>query len=233
MTNMTNIQRKSAMKHDSSSSSTGQEKKQLQWKGASRVRPFKMVSDSERDDVWYTQKDYGEFKKERKAAATLASAIGVKSVEETDFVSCRGIEYMVDQTVFKKQVYVTHHARVAVLIAQLKVFEAPDKLNEEPNLVGSEAILRAYATYSTPAQLDASQRACMQWVTSQEDHGQEETREEESSPSTEDDCSCEDDNMTASPISCHVAHCSTRRPVAHHYQRTLPQVKVAVTAPVA
>jgi hypothetical protein len=143
-------------------------KKRVKWSDSCRVRPFRMVSASEQDLCWYGQKDYREFKKERKAAALLAEAIVVEAIEETDFVSCRGIECMVDKEVYEKKVKVQRRTCVAVLSAQLKVFEAADSMGEEANLISFDIIPREYSKCSRLSHTEAAQRALREWVSSGE-----------------------------------------------------------------
>jgi hypothetical protein len=192
---MTGIERKSSIKISTSSANTDEKKenKRVQWKGTCRVRPFKMIGVSEQDLCWYHQKDYREFKKERKAAVMLAKAIGIEAIEGTDFASCRGIEYMLDKTLYQKKVKVQRRACVAVLTAQLKVFEAADEMNEEPNMFSSDIIPREYFKYSRQAHMEASQRALRQWISSQE---QEEDTTAQDSSHPEDESFQKIDRMT-------------------------------------
>jgi hypothetical protein len=126
-----------------------------------------MIDEDERIHIWYDQEDYKDFKMERKAAATLAGTIGLESIEKTDFVSCRGIEYMVDKNRLDQKLKLLTKATVAVLRAQTKVFQQADFLGEEPGLASSEVIAFNYTKYSRQAQFEASQRALQQWGASQ------------------------------------------------------------------
>jgi hypothetical protein len=177
--NMSAIQTKSILKDTGVAGRA--EKKHVEWQGSCRVRPFIMVDESERQSVWYCSNDYRGFKKERKAAATLAKNMGIEALEETNFVSCRGIEYMIDDERLANKFEMQHSAAAAVLKAQFKIFKKADLLNEEPDLASSEVIAFEYKKLSRQAHFEASQRALQQWKSSQlaED-------EEEEIPSPQD-----------------------------------------------
>mmetsp|Transcript_11667 Transcript_11667/g.18349 ORF Transcript_11667/g.18349 Transcript_11667/m.18349 type:complete len:238 (-) Transcript_11667:66-779(-) len=163
--NMSAIQTKSILK--STEGGLTSEKKQVQWQGSCRVRPFIMVDENQRESVWYSSNDYREFKKERKAAATLAKNMGIEALEETNFVSCRGIEYMIDDERLANKFEMQHSAAAAVLKAQFKMFKKADLLNETPDLASSEVIAFEYKKLSRQAHFEASQRALQQWKSSQ------------------------------------------------------------------
>lgn len=141
--------------------------KSVNWQGSCRVRPFLMVEEEHRSVVWYCSNDYREFKKERKAAATLAKNMGIEAIEETNFVSCRGIEYMVDEERLQNKFDMQHSAAAAVLKAQFKIFKKADLLQVEPDLASNHAIANEYERFSRQAHFEASQRALQQWQASQ------------------------------------------------------------------
>lgn len=148
--------------------SSDSSEKSVQFKMSCRVRTFPMVGEADRELLWYHKKDYREFKRERKAAAQLAKAVGPIEVEQTDFVSCRGIEYMINEAHHETKAKLQRQACVAVLSAQLMEFHIADEMEKEPNMIQSRAIPAAYEKYSKLAHSEASQKA---WAWRQSDHG--------------------------------------------------------------
>ena len=136
--------------------------KHVTWKQSCRVRPCPKVSPNQKSDVWYNSQDYNHFKKERKAAATLVKRVGIHAVEDTVFVSARGIEYLFDDSLLDEKIMLRQRGCLEVLKAQKKEF----RMNgNDAQVYLCKAIPKAYSKHSKVAHYLAHQRGLKDQLT--------------------------------------------------------------------
>jgi hypothetical protein len=142
------------MRRTTESSSTTS--KRVEWNERCRIRRIDIPDKEDRFNAWYQADDYDSFKEEIRVVLRLARAIGRKSIEKTDYVSCRGVERLLT----KKHTRIARlerkrQARGAVLYEQLKQWENGTN--------SPEVIAWRYQRVTRPCQEHAHKLAIKYW----------------------------------------------------------------------
>jgi hypothetical protein len=134
--------------------------KRVEWKEKCLIRRIDIPDKEERFNAWYQADDYHSFKQERKVVLRLARAIGMKSVEKTDYISCRGVERLLTKRRTIAGLERQCQGWDAVLFEQLKQWEKGTN--------SQEVIASHYQRVTRPCQDYAHKLAMKYWNESHE-----------------------------------------------------------------
>lgn len=135
--------------------------KSVRWKHSHRVRLYSAPSQRDKINAWYTREDLQVFKKERESVKAMVWELGVEQIERSNFVSCQGLDHLLDFNL------ATSRRRRRMMAADIVVNGQVKKEHCNGNTVttnssSSTTIATQYAVLSREAQKEANARAIAQ-----------------------------------------------------------------------